>query len=78
MSSLEHEIEQARERLAGNIDQLVYRTNPKTIMQRQVVTARSHFVDLSTGEPRSDNIVKAAAGVLGVIVVLVLIRKIAK
>ena len=36
MSSLEREIESTRDRLAGTIDQLVYRANPKTIVVREV------------------------------------------
>ena len=33
-SSLEREIEETRERLAGTIDQLLYRSSPKTIASR--------------------------------------------
>lgn len=78
LSSLEREIEETRARLSGNIDQLVYRTNPKTIVHRQVVSAQSYFVNPATGEPRSENIGKVALGVLGVVLVFAVIRKIAK
>jgi hypothetical protein len=78
ISSLEHEIEATRERLAGTIDQLVHRAHPKTIVNRQVTSVKSHFVDLETGQPRTDNILKAVGGVVGVIVVFGIIRKIVK
>ncbi len=78
ISTLESEIEATRERLAGTIDQLVHRAHPKTIVNRQVTSVKSHFVDLETGQPRTDNILKVAGGVVGVIVVFGLIRKIVK
>ena len=76
MSSLEHEIEQTRESLATTIDQLLYRAHPKTIVSREVSSIKSHFVDARTGEPRTDNILKVVGGVVGVVAVLVLIRKV--
>jgi hypothetical protein len=76
--SLEHEIEATRERLAGTIDQLVHRAHPKTVVNRQVTSVKAHFVDLETGQPRTDNILKAVGGVVGVIVVFGIIRKIVK
>ena len=76
--SLEHEIEATRERLAGTIDQLVHRAHPKTVVNRQVTSVKAHFVDLQTGQPRTDNILKAVGGVVGVIVVFGIIRKIVK
>jgi len=75
-SSLEREIEQTRERLARTIDELVHRVSPKTIMSREVTTIKAHFVDALTGEPRTDNILKVAGGVIGVIAVFVVIRKV--
>ena len=77
-TSLEREIEATRDRLAETIDQLVHRTNPKTIVGRQVTTVRSTFVDLDTGAPRTDNILKVAGGVVGALVLLAVIRKIAR
>ncbi len=77
LNSLEREIEETRERLAGTIDQLAYRANPKTIVSREVTSMKSHFVDLETGAPRTDNIIKVAGGVVGVIVLVAIIRKIA-
>ena len=77
MSALEREIEETRQRLASTIDQLAYRARPKTIVGRQVTTVKSSFVDLDTGAPRTDNILKAAGAVVGVVVLLVLVRKVA-
>jgi hypothetical protein len=78
ISSLEQEIEATRERLAVTIDQLVHRSHPKTIVNRQVTSMKSHFVDLETGQPRTDNILKVVGGVVGVVVVFGIIRKIVK
>ncbi|GAA1109259.1 DUF3618 domain-containing protein [Nocardioides dubius] len=76
MSALEAEMEETRERLANTIDQLVYRAHPKTIVNRQVADIKAHFVDVETGQPRTDNILKVVGGVVGTIVVLAVIRKI--
>jgi len=78
MSSLEREIEETRERLAGTIDQLAYRAHPKTIVNRQVTSVKGHYVDLETGQPRTDNILKTAGIVVGVVAVFVLIRKVVR
>ena len=67
-SSLEREIEETRERLATTIDQLLYRAHPKTIVSREVSSIKAHFVDLETGRPRTDNILKTVGGVVGVVV----------
>jgi hypothetical protein len=77
MSPLEREIEETRERLASTIDQLVYRAHPKTIVTRQIADVKAHFVDVRTGQPRTDNILKFAGGVVGVIAMFVVIRKVA-
>jgi hypothetical protein len=78
MSALEREIEETRERLASTIDQLAHRAHPKTIVGRQVTTTKSHFVDLDSGAPRTDNILKVAGAVVGVIVLLVVVRRVAR
>ena len=77
-SDIEREIEEARERLAGTIDQLLYRSHPKTIVSREVAQVKAFYVDAGTGEPRTDNILKTVGGVVGVIAVFVLLRKITK
>lgn len=77
-SSLEREIEETRERLAGTIDQLLYRSSPKTIVGREVASIKAHFVDGETGQPRTDNILKVVGGVVGAVVLIVVIRKVVK
>ena len=73
--SIEREMEQTRQRLAQNIDQLLYRASPKTIARRQMAAVKAYFVDPS-GAPRNENIAKVAGGVAGVVVLFVVIRKI--
>ena len=73
---LAREIEETRERLATTIDQLLYRSSPKTIVSRQVADIKAHYVDAATGEPRTDNILKTVGGVVGSIVLFVVVRKI--
>jgi hypothetical protein len=75
VSSLEHDIEQTRERLGATIDELVYRASPKTILRRQVASVKAHFVD-PTGAPRTENILKVAGGVAGAVALFILARKI--
>lgn len=78
MSSLEREIEQTRDRLAATIDQLVHRANPKTIVSREVTSVKARFVDTETGAPRTDNIAKVVGGILGVVLLLGIIRKLVR
>ena len=63
--------------LAVTIDQLLYRSSPKTIDKREVASFKGFFVDPQTG-PRTDNIIKVAAGVGGFVAVMLIIRKVAK
>jgi hypothetical protein len=77
LSSLERDIEETRERLAGTIDQLLYRAHPKTIVSREVAAFKAHFVDPLTGEPRTDNILKVAGGLVGAVALFVVVRKVA-
>jgi hypothetical protein len=76
-TSLELEMEATRERLAGTIDQLVYRASPKTIARREITSIKGYFVDLESGQPRTDNILKVAGRVLGVVVLFAVVRKVA-
>ena len=76
LSALEREIEQTREQLATTIDQLLYRAHPKTIVSREVSSIKAHFVDAQTGQPRTDNILKVVGGVVGVVALFVVIRKV--
>lgn len=77
LSSIESDIELTRERLASTIDQLAYRTSPKTIAKREVSQIKGFFVD-ANGSPRQDNIIKVAVGAVGVVAVFALIRKVVK
>jgi hypothetical protein len=77
LNSIENDIEVTRERLASTIDQLVYRTSPKTIARREANQVKGYFVT-ADGTPRTDNIVKVVGGVVAVVVALGLIRKIVK
>ena len=76
-TSLEHEIEETRERLAHTIDQLIYSVHPKTIVSREVTSVKSYFVDYRTGAPRTDNILKVVGGVVGAVALFVVVRKVA-
>ncbi len=77
MSDLEHEIQETRERLATTIDQLLYRAHPKTIVSREVSSIKAHYVDPLSGQPRTDNILKTVGGIVGVIVLFVVVRRVA-
>jgi hypothetical protein len=76
-AALEAEMEATRERLADTIDQLVHRASPKTIARREVASVKGYFVDAQTGQPRTTNILKVAGGVLGVVVLFAVVRKVA-
>ncbi len=74
-SELEREIEETRERLATTIDQLLYRSNPKTIAGRNVAAVKGYYVDAATGQPRTDNILKTVGAVVGTVVVVLALRR---
>ena len=75
---LAREIEETRERLATTIDQLLYRSSPKTIVSRQVADIKAHYVDAATGEARTDNILKVVGGVVGSVAFFAVLRKVAR
>jgi hypothetical protein len=75
--SIEDDIEATRERLAKTIDQLAYRASPKTIAKREVASVKALFVD-AAGNPRTDNILKVAGGVVGFVVFVIVIRRVTK
>jgi hypothetical protein len=77
-SALERDMEQTRERLAGTIDELMHRANPKTIVSREVAGVKAFFVDPATGEPRTENILKVVGGVVATIAVFALIRRVSR
>lgn len=76
LSDLEREIEETRARLATTIDDLLYRVHPKTIATREVTSIKGHYVDLRTGRPRTDNILKTVGIVVGVVATFALVRKV--
>lgn len=78
LSAIEREIEETRERLAATIDELAYRAHPKTIVGREVTTVKAHFVDPDSGAPRTDNLLKVAGAVVGVVILFVVVRKVAR
>jgi len=75
LSELEADIEATRTRLAATIDQLAYRTSPKTIARREMSAVKGYFVD-ETGSPRTDHVVRVAGGVAAAVVLYVVLRKI--
>jgi len=75
--TLESDIEATRERLAATIDKLAYRASPKTIVRREINGIKAHFVD-AQGNPRTDNILKVAGGVVGFVAFVVVMRKVTK
>jgi hypothetical protein len=77
-TTLEAELEDTRERLAGTIDELLHRAHPKTIVSREVAGVKAYFVDPATGEPRTENILKVVGGVVATIAVFALIRRVAR
>ena len=77
-TDLEREIEETRERLATTIDQLLYRSHPKTIVSREVSAIKAHYVVTTTGQPRTDNILKTVGVVGGVVVLFAVIRKLSR
>ena len=76
-ASIESDIEATRERLAATIDELAYRASPKTIISREIASLKAVFVDLQ-GNPRTDNILKAAGGVVGFVAFVVVIRRLSR
>ena len=51
--------------------------HPKTIATREVNSIKAHYVDSQTGQPRTDNILKVAGGVVGLVTLFVVVRKVA-
>jgi hypothetical protein len=73
--TIEREMEATRERLAGTIDALLYRSHPKTIAKRELADLKAFFVDPQTG-PRTDNIAKVAVGIGGFVGLMLVLRKV--
>lgn len=71
---LVNEIEVIRERLAGTVDALVDRSNPKNIARRGLENLKGRFID-ETGSPKLGTIVPVVGGTVAVIAGIVVIRK---
>lgn len=69
------EIAETRNRLAGTIDQLVYRVQPKTIIGRQVEAVKASFRN-DDGSLDRAKVAKVVGGVVGFAALVVAIRKI--
>lgn len=74
---LVEEIEHIRLRLAGTVDELIDRTNPKNIARRTLSDVKAKFVT-ENGEPRMETIAPVALGLVGFIGVLVVVRRIVR
>ena len=73
---ISREIAETRNRLAGTIDHLVYRVQPKTILGRQLASAKASFRN-DDGSLNTAMVAKVAGGVVGFVALVVAIRKIA-
>ena len=70
------EIAETRNRLAGTIDQLVYRVQPKTIIGRQIEALKESFRS-EDGSLNTARVAAVVGGVVGLVAAVVAIRKIA-
>jgi len=71
---LVHDIEVTRDHLAGTIDAIVDRTNPKNVARRTIERVKARFVS-PDGSPRIENIAPVAGAVLGTVVLIVIVRR---
>lgn len=69
------EIAETRNRLAGTIDQLAHRVQPKTIVERQVSSTLASFRN-ADGSLNTGRVLKVVGAAVGVLVTIVAIRKI--
>jgi BASS family bile acid:Na+ symporter len=68
------EIEVTRDRLASTIDQIVDRANPKNVARRGLERVKARFV-APDGSVRMDTAGPVAGGVVGVVVLIVVLRR---
>lgn len=71
---IEADIAATRARLASTVDELVDRANPKNVALREVERAKAQVFD-ERGELRTQKIAAVAGAAVGVIGVLLLIRR---
>ncbi|WP_436786856.1 DUF3618 domain-containing protein [Yinghuangia sp. YIM S10712] len=72
---IEAEIEIARANLAVTLDELVDRVKPANVARRTSEKVRAQFVDSETGSPRMERIAPIAGGVVGLVVLVVLVKR---
>ena len=70
------EIAQTRARLAGSIDELVYRVQPKTIANRQLELLRESLLLKDDGSVDPMKVGRLVGGVVGFLAIIVLIRRV--
>jgi hypothetical protein len=68
------DIEATRHRLAGTIDEIVDRTNPKNIARRTLDRVKARFVE-PDGSPRMETIAPVAGAVVGTVILIVGVRR---
>jgi len=72
--ALVRDIEATRDHLAGTIDAIVDRTNPKNIARRTLDRVKAKFVN-PDGSPRLETITPVAGAVVGTVVLIVGVRR---
>ncbi|WP_087622124.1 DUF3618 domain-containing protein [Aeromicrobium sp. PE09-221] len=68
------EIEDIRIRLAGTIDELIDRSNPKNVARRQLAKVKARFV-APDGSVRVENVVPVVAITVAVVGGIVVVRR---
>lgn len=68
------EIEDIRVRLAGTIDELIDRSNPKNIVKRQIEQVKAHFV-APDGSVRVENVVPVVAITTAIVGGIIVVRR---
>jgi Protein of unknown function (DUF3618) len=71
---IEAEIAATRARLASTVDELVDKAHPRNVAKRQVEQARSQVFD-AEGNLRTEKIATVAGAIAGVVVLLLIIRR---
>ncbi|MEO7131191.1 MAG: DUF3618 domain-containing protein [Dermatophilaceae bacterium] len=77
-AAVEQQIQAARSRLEGTVNELAYRAQPQVIVQRQVQGIRlkvDHAIRTPDGELRIERIGAVVAATVAVVVVVGLIRR---
>lgn len=75
---IEAELQASRQRLAGTIDELAFRTQPKEIAKRQVESVKLKAGDLTRtaeGDVATDKLGKMVAGAGAVLLLLGLLKR---